>query len=267
MRRLLIFIFLLLFLIPMLLTTGMTTAQVATATPIGFVTATMIPGAQVLNTSNSQLESTAEVVPVDPAVQAAPHFVSGETFALVWVEKANLRTKPSIDEGRVVDIAHAGERFIILGAYYPSESTVIDPNSLNNDFVFDDPNEREVWYLVQVPAGAAWIFGGVVLVANPDQLPIGLRNLTPEEEARLQQRLYEVSGTVGVTNNIRLRSGPGTEFGVLGVVSYPGRVRIIGRNAYGTWAYVNYSGRLGWVDSLFLAFPPGYQFGDVPVIP
>ena len=268
MRRLLIFILLLLLLIPMLMTEMVAAQAVPTATPLVFVpTFTPLPGAIVYSGSDTQLESTEEPVFIDPELQAAPHFATGETFALVWVDKANLRTMPSIDEGRVADIAYAGDRFPILGAYYSEESTVIDPDSDFGAFVYDDPGEREVWYLIQVPSGAAWIFGGVVLVANPDQLPIGLRELTPEEEAYLQQQLFEATGTVGVSNTIRLRSGPGTNHGTIGVVNYPGRVRIIGRNLYGTWAYVSSSGRLGWVHSGFLAFPPGYQFGDVPVIP
>lgn len=87
---------------------------------------------------------------VDPEAQAAPHFATGETFALVWVERANLRTQPSTEEGRVVSIALAGDRFTILGAYYPEENTVIDPDSDFGELVFDDPNEREVWYLIKV---------------------------------------------------------------------------------------------------------------------
>lgn len=278
MKRLLLFILLLVLIFPLLTSPSeLAVAQESTEEPAATeepvvteepeVTEAPLPSAETLRQTITDLESTEEAVVVDPEAQAAPHFATGETFALVWVERANLRTQPSTEEGRVVSIALAGDRFTILGAYYPEENTVIDPDSDFGELVFDDPNEREVWYLIKVRGGAAWIFGGVVLVANSDQLPIGERDLTPEEEAYLQQQLFQATGTVGVSNTIRLRSGPGTNFGVVDVVDYPGRVRIMGRNAYGTWAYVEYSGRLGWVSSFYLAFPPGYQFGDIPVIP
>jgi hypothetical protein len=236
-------------------------AQEATAEPtIPAPTPTPIMLTIQQNSSNSADLNPPEREVVDPEAQAAPHFADGDTYALVWVERANLRTEPSTEEGRVVDIALAGETFRIIGAFYPEENAVEDPDSDFAALVYDDPNEREVWYLVAVNGGAAWIFGGVVLVANPASLPIGLRELTAEEEARLQQQLYEISGTIAVRNSLRIRSGPGAEYRVVGVVQYGGRVAVMGRNEFGTWAYINYKGTQGWVSSFFLAFPSTYQF-------
>jgi Bacterial SH3 domain len=268
MKRLISFAFLLLLLI-LVVTSQMVIAQTATPiapTPIGTAIVPTVQPVVVLQEDETLLQVTQEAV-ANPENQLAPHFVSGETYALVWVERANLRTEPSTEEGRVVDIALAGETFTIIGVFFPEENTVVDPDSPFNDLVFNDPNEREIWYLVNVNGGAAWIFGGVVLVANPDDLPIGLRNLTPEEEARLQQQLFEISGTVGLRASLRIRGGPGTSYRVLGVALYPGRVTVIGRNQFGTWAYIDYSGTQGWVSSSFLAFPPTYNFYVAPVIP
>lgn len=196
-----------------------------------------------------------------------PQFATELTFALVSVPRANLRTAPSTTNSVVVDIAFWGERYPIVGAFYPGESMVIDPDTA--DFVFDDPDEREVWYLLDVGSGEVWIFGGLVLIANPDELPDfeAGRELTPEEQARLDEQLAFASGTLALRNNARLRNGPGTNFDVITIAPYASRVAVIGRNAFGTWVLVDYNGTQGWVSIYLLAAPQGYDLQAVPVVP
>ena len=106
--------------------------------------------------------------PDEDGVYLPPQYATDETFALVAVNRANLRTAPSITEGVVVDIARWGDRYPIVGIFYTGDMTVREPGT--DEFVFDDPNEREVWYLLDTGNGQVWIFGGVVLVSNPDPL-------------------------------------------------------------------------------------------------
>jgi|GEM_PF-5411248 len=194
-----------------------------------------------------------------------PHWATGELLAFVSVNRANLRTQPSIDEGVVVDIAVWGERFPIVGVYYPGESTVREPES--DDFVFDDEGEREVWYLVSVNGGAAWIFGGVVIVANPETLDaFENQNLTPEQQAYIDAQIEFASNTVAMRYTGRLRSGPSTNTSQVGIIPFGSRVYIVGRNEYSTWFYIDYDGTRGWVSGSLLIIPPGFDANAIPIV-
>ena len=204
--------------------------------------------------------------PDEDGVYLPPQYASEDTFALVSVNRANLRSAPSITEGVVVDIARYGDRYPIVGIYYPGELTVREPDS--TDFVFDDVGEREVWYLLDTGAGQVWIFGGVVLVSHPEDLDdlIDNRTLTPEQQASIDAQLAFASGTLAVRNNTRLRSAPSTNASQVGIVPFDGRVTVIGRNEFSTWFYVDYNGRAGWVSVYLLATPTGYNAQAVPIV-
>ena len=204
--------------------------------------------------------------PDEDGVYLPPQYATDETFALVSVNRANLRTAPSITEGVVVDIARWGDRYPIVGIFYTGDMTVREPGT--DEFVFDDPNEREVWYLLDTGNGQVWIFGGLVLVSNPDPLEdlIDNRTLTPEQQASIDAQLAFASGTLGVRNNTRLRSAASTDSSQVGIIPFDGRVTVIGRNEFSTWFYVDYNGRAGWVNFALLVIPTGYNAQAVPII-
>lgn len=207
-----------------------------------------------------------------------PQYAGEDLIAFVSVNIANLRNAPDIDDSVVVDTVIWGERFPIIGVYYPGESTVREPVEDNlavndpelaerQDFVYDDPGERERWYLISVGGGGAWIFGGVVIVANPELLDrYENRMLTPEEQAFIDAQLAFASSTVSMRYTSRLRSGPGTNYSQVGIVPFQARVGIIGRNEYSTWFYINYNGSAGWVHFELMAIPEGFNASAVPVI-
>ncbi|MEO0596848.1 MAG: SH3 domain-containing protein, partial [Chloroflexota bacterium] len=222
-----------------------------------------------------------EVAPLDPAnvddasAFPAPQYATDEIFALVSVNRANLRTAPNTTTSTVVGIAIFGDRFQIVDFFFPETSTVrepvpegvdVDPDE-EQPFVYDDPGEQEVWYLVEVNGGQAWIFGGLVLVANEDDFDFSLEEeLTPEQLAFIDAQLAVNANSLGTIATVRMRSGPGTEFGQVTIVPYLARVVVVGRNEFSTWFYVDYNGTLGWVSVSLLAIPEGYNGQAVPVI-
>ncbi|MGJ3238693.1 MAG: SH3 domain-containing protein [Anaerolineae bacterium] len=198
-------------------------------------------------------------------VLAPPQWAIEETLAFVSVNRANIRTQPDIQAGIVTDIAVWGERFPIVGVFYPGEPTVREPET--DDFVFDDPNEREIWYLVETGGGAGWIFGGVVIVANPETLDaFEERTLTPEQQAYIDAQVDFAARTINVRVTSRLRSGPGTNFSQVGIIPFSSRVAIIGRNEFSTWFFVEYNGQRGWLNFGLLSLPTGYDATTVPII-
>ena len=55
------------------------------------------------------------------------------------------------------------------------------------------------------------------------------------------------SATAIATATARIRSGPGTSFAQVGTLPYNAAVLVLGRNASGTWLYIDYNGTQGWV--------------------
>lgn len=209
-------------------------------------------------------DDVADLAPGDEDI-LPPHWAVGDTFALVSTGRANLRSAPSTEEGIVADIALYGERFQIVGIFYPGESIVRD--SETDDFIFDDPNEREVWYLIETGGSAAWIFGGLVIVANPETLDaLENRNLTAEEQAYIESQLAFAGNTISLRYTSRLRSGPGTNFAQIGIIPFQSRISLIGRNQFSTWFYVDYNGNQGWLHFSLLAFPSEFDTRTLPLV-
>lgn len=212
----------------------------------------------------AQLDTEDTVLDEDD-VMLPPQWAVEDTFALVSVNRANLRSQPFLDEENVADIAFWGERYLIVGVYYPGESTVREPET--DDFVFDDPNEREVWYLIAIGDSAAWIFGGLVIVANPETLDaFENRTLTEEQQAYIDSQVAFASSTISLRYTARLRSGPSTSFSQVGIIPFQSRVSIIGRNALSTWFYINYNGQQGWVNFSLFALPNGFDATTIPIV-
>jgi uncharacterized protein YraI len=72
-------------------------------------------------------------------------------------------------------------------------------------------------------------------------------------------------GTVATANNtLNLRSGPGTNFAVIGRINVRGSFTVDGRDATGTWVRgINAAGQQGWAAASFLR---GLNIGALPVV-
>jgi predicted Zn-dependent protease len=55
------------------------------------------------------------------------------------------------------------------------------------------------------------------------------------------------SGSATSSYNLRMRSGPGTGYGQLGLLPARARATVLGSNASGSWLYIEYNGARGWV--------------------
>lgn len=171
-----------------------------------------------------------------------PQYATEEVFAVVVYPRVNLRTAPTTSSV-VVDIAILGERYPIVGT--------------------DDSGD---WLLVESGSGVVWIHFGSVIIANPDEVErVGI-NPSDEFVDSVNQQVAFAQATVGVRGALNIRNGPATYYAIIGRVPPNGRVFVQGRNAYGTWVLVNYNGAVGWVSSLYLAFPPDYRLDLVPIV-
>lgn len=171
----------------------------------------------------------------------APQYATEETFALIAVPRANVRSAPSTETGRPFAIALLGDRYRIL-----------------------DVTEDRDWYQIAFGGSRGWISADVILVANPDTVqPIDEPDL--EFQRYIDAQVAYFQNTIGVRAALSIRSGPAATFGRRGVIPAGGRLTMLGRNAYGTWFYVDYNGIQGWVSGYFLTFPPGFTFDQIPL--
>lgn len=61
-----------------------------------------------------------------------------------------------------------------------------------------------------------------------------------------------MSVCIVTAEHLNLRSGPGTEFGSIAILNNDETVTILSEPAQGSsWAYVNASGREGWINQLY----------------
>lgn len=68
-----------------------------------------------------------------------------------------------------------------------------------------------------------------------------------------------------VISDLNLRSGPGTQFGVLRVVPRGSWVQLLGCAAGWQWCNVRYAGTPGWVSASYLSPRPGASAPPVPL--
>ena len=120
---------------------------------------------------------------------------------------------------------------------------------------------------METGGSAAWIFGGLVIVANPETLDaFENRTLTDEQQAYIDSQLAFAARTISLRYTSRLRSGPSTSFSQIGIIPFQSRVSIIGRNALSTWFYIDYNGQQGWLNFSLLYIPEGFDATAIPII-
>jgi hypothetical protein len=85
--------------------------------------------------------------------------------------------------------------------------------------------------------------------ATPEEQPTPEPTAVPEPEPTPTPEAARL-----VINNptLNVRSGPGTNFGVIGQARNGERYDVTGRNQAGSWYEINFNGRTGWVASQFV---------------
>lgn len=180
----------------------------------------------------------------DSDYEPAPQWATEDTFALIAVPRANVRTAPNIITGRVSTIAKIGERYQIL-----------------------ERRESEAdgeWLLIAIDGDTGWIFADLVLIANPDGIIEGDDN--DLNLARTNQLADYIAATVGVRGALRVRSAPSLDAPIITVVPFGERAYPIGRNSLNSWILIDYGGTLGWVSVFGVVPPPQINLFGLPVV-
>ena len=113
--------------------------------------------------------------------------------------------------------------------------------------------EEGGWFLIDVNGQQGYVSGEFVNLLG--EVPVGqaAAQVTPPGDVVAQ---YTVRA------NLRLRTGPGTQFEQIGTVEWGDTAGIVGRSADNNWLQVTYEGLVGWVTNFFGAID-----GDVNAAP
>lgn len=194
-------------------------------------------------------EPVPTIAPGDPILPTAtpffpaPQLIRFDTFVLVLPPRLNVRSAPDIETGRVLTVINSGDTFPLVDGL-PDES----------------------WYLIQLDDGQGWVSGEYVQLYNAEGIDFDAP-LEPSDEQlqNLDEQLDRISRTVGVPNNLILRSAPSREAESLGNIAASTRLTPIGRNEAATWLQVNYNGTVGWVSVYFIQPPQGFDPFALPI--
>jgi len=183
-------------------------------------------------------QSVDDGTPVSPP----PQYATDAVVAVVAVPRANVRAFPDVNLGGVITVVTLGQRFSVLAT-----------------------NEDESWYLIDLGGITGWIFGGIVLVANPEDIAIRPGDDENLEACASASTIF-APGT-GVTGaGVEVRFGPGVSTVIIARLPLGTPVAIQARSYPGTWVFVNYGvNGSGWLNVFNIAFPEGCQLYRLPV--
>ncbi len=201
-----------------------------TLTPTEEMTDTAAVTAPVTETVATPTEDAA---PLATAINGVPLFNTTVT------ENANLRAGP-------------GTNFAISGQAQAGQTVQLAAISVDGGWYLLGNGLWIANFLVADPPANVPVVNDQILEAITGQAPAAA---TPEAPAATEA----ISPTVTVDAN--LRSGPGTEFGVIGGTVTGQTINIVGRNADGTWFRLDNG---GWVFAALVANPPA--LASVPVV-
>ncbi len=98
--------------------------------------------------------------------------------------------------------------------------------------------ESDGWFQIDFNGGQGWVSAQFVTITN-GTVPAGAPPAAP------------TGITLTITNNVRMRSAPGTGAETLRTIGYQTVLDAVGRTADNSWVQVNYQGASGWVSAQF----------------
>ncbi|MBN1426916.1 MAG: matrixin family metalloprotease [Anaerolineae bacterium] len=149
-------------------------------------------------------------------------------------------------------------------------------------WVFDPPVNRYQIHLKTVAMHEVGHALGLDHSKDPSALMwdtyTGIRGIMPDDLAGIQalygpptadegglpvaQAPVASNVTATATTTVRMRSGPGVNFPAISRISYGATVPVLGRNADGSWLFVDYQGSQGWAASYLFVIT-----GDLNTVP
>jgi uncharacterized protein YraI len=139
-------------------------------------------------------------------------------------------------------------------------STILLKINQNEVYPITGRTADSSWWQGNFNGTVGWVYGQFITVSNGSAVPVvggGSSQNTPPSSP--------TGYIVTATTSVNVRSGPGTNFGVLAVMRQGRSAPVLGRNAFGTWWQVNYNGIVGWASGNFAVIQGGVDLSRIPV--
>lgn len=145
----------------------------------------------------------------------------------------------------------------------PSTSgAILSRISQNQVFPALGINPARTWVQINANGTVGWVSSAWVILNNTS-LPV-ITDTTPLPVLTVQP---PTSGPVvtAAPYNVRIRLGPGTQFGDIARLRAGQSAVLIGRNASNTWWQINFNGIIGWVSASFTPVQGGVDLNTIPI--
>lgn len=176
-----------------------------------------------------------DVITGNPVTQPSSGTVTNAQ-ATVTVSSVNIRNSPNSITGRVITRVSRGDVLRITGR-----------------------NADSTWWQVNANGTSGWVSAQFVSASNIQNVPVVANTTTINPPS--------TGYTVTATAAVNLRSGPSTDYAVLGIVPRGVSAQILARNSDTTWWKVSYNGAVGWVSAPYVTLQPSADLNRIPVVP
>jgi hypothetical protein len=157
---------------------------------------------------------------------------------------------------------------------YVVNSAVVDGNgSFSVEIIVpSDPrwlNESPVPVLVQLEDGSGSAQALLTIIATPGDTaltPVPVVAVTPQPAATPVPPAQGVAQLTAAAVALNVRTGPGTNYDIVGVLVSGQKAEITGRNADATWYQIKFAGAAGGVGWVSAAYVTAENVGGVPVV-
>lgn len=158
----------------------------------------------------------------------------------------NVRSGPGEEYDRIGG-ATAGEAFPITGV-----------------------NEEGDWWQIDFGGETGWIYAPFVTAANAENVPVvggSITETASETQAPASGTETAVpeteSATVTILGDMNIRSGPGTNYDIIGGATAGDEFEITGKSPDGEWWQIDFDGQSGWI---YAPYVTAANVEDVPVV-
>jgi len=137
-----------------------------------------------------------------------------------------------------------------------ASSAVIGRISRGNVFPVTGVNPDGTWVQLNVNGTTGWVNRRFVSLNNAGTPPTVNPPVQPSPTG---------FNVLADRFSVNIRTGPGTEFRVIGSLRFGQQGQVVGRNANNTWWQVNYNGIVGWVSAVYTRIDPATNVNSIPV--
>lgn len=178
------------------------------------------------------------------AVSVAQEYATEEPLASPLVDRLNVRSVPSLeDEVQIIGVLDYGDIVPVVGRL-PDHS----------------------WYEVIFRGVRGWVVAELVIITNPDRVPLTGTDERASYVARVTNNPnVPPANGVRTRDNLNVRAQPALSGALLDVLPADTQAVAVARDEFGLWYLVTYEDGLGWVSSRYLDPLSTFDIRRLPV--